>query len=97
MLGYTESDLNKMINAVHDAKLFYLRTPSDLMDKTELRADLEMAVSFMQGLWAEGYFDHEQRRGQMCPLLGVFRCPWNLYLSVLYGKILQSTNKGVLL
>jgi hypothetical protein len=57
MLGYTESDLNKMINAIHDAKLFYLRTPSDLMDKTELRNDLEMAVSFMQGLWAEGYFD----------------------------------------
>jgi hypothetical protein len=57
MLGYTESDLNKMINAVHDAKLFYLRTPSDLMDKTELRSDLEMAVSFMQGLWSEGYFD----------------------------------------
>ena len=57
MLGYTESDLNKMINAVHDAKLFYLRTPSDLMDKTELRNDLEMAVIFMQGLWAEGYFD----------------------------------------
>ena len=43
MLGYTESDLNKMINAVHDSKLFYLRTPSDLMDKTELRTDLEMA------------------------------------------------------
>jgi hypothetical protein len=58
MLGYTESDLNKMINAVHDAKLFYLRYPSDLMDKTELRNDLEMAVGFMQGLWAEGYFDN---------------------------------------
>jgi hypothetical protein len=58
MLGYTESDLNKMINAVHDAKLFYLRTPSDLMDKTELRTDLEMSVSFLQGLWAEGYFDN---------------------------------------
>ena len=57
MLGYTKSDLNKMINAVHDSKLFYLRTPSDLMDKTELRADLEMAVSFLHGLWAEGYFD----------------------------------------
>jgi hypothetical protein len=57
MLGYTEEDLNRMINAVHDAKLFYLRTPSDLMDKTQLRTDLEMAVSFMQGLWAEGYFD----------------------------------------
>ncbi len=60
MLGYTESDLNKMINAIHDSKLFYLRTPSDLMDKTELRTDLEMAVSFLQGLWAEGYFDNAQ-------------------------------------
>ena len=57
MLGYTLEDLNKMINAVHDAKLFYLRTPSDLMDKSELRADLEMANSFLQGLCAEGYFD----------------------------------------
>jgi hypothetical protein len=57
MLGYTLEDLNKMINAVHDAKLFYLRTPSDLMDKTQLRTDLEMANSFLQGLWAEGYFD----------------------------------------
>jgi hypothetical protein len=58
MLGYTESDLNRMINAVHDSKLFYLRTPSDLMDKEPLRTDLEDAVSFLQGLWAEGYFDH---------------------------------------
>jgi hypothetical protein len=57
MLGYELEDLNKMINAIHDSKLFYLRTPSDLMDKTELRTDLEMAVSFLQGLWAEGYFD----------------------------------------
>jgi len=58
MLGYTESDLNKMINAIHDSKLFYLRTPSDLMDKESLRKDLEDAVSFLQGLWAEGYFDY---------------------------------------
>jgi hypothetical protein len=57
MLGYTAEDLDRMTNAVHDAKLFYLRTPSDLMDKTELRKDLEDAVSFLQGLWAEGYFD----------------------------------------
>lgn len=57
MLGYTEDDLDRMINAVHDAKLFYMRTPSNLMDKEPLRKDLEMAVSFMQGLWAEGYFD----------------------------------------
>jgi len=58
MLGYTESDLNRMINAVHDVKLFYLRSPSDLMNKDPLVKDLEDAVSFMQGLWAEGYFDH---------------------------------------
>ena len=58
MLGYTEEDLNRMINAVHDAKLFYLRSPSDLMNKDPLVKDLEDTVSFMQGLWAEGYFDH---------------------------------------
>ena len=46
-----------MINAVHDSKLFYLRHPSDLMDKALLIKDLEDTVSFMQGLWAEGYFD----------------------------------------
>jgi hypothetical protein len=57
MLGYTKTDLDRMINAVHDAKLFYLRTPSDLMDKEPLVKDLQDAVSFMQGLWAEGYFD----------------------------------------
>ena len=57
MLGYTKDDLDRMTNAVHDAKLFYLRTPSDLMDKAPLRKDLEDTVSFLQGLWAEGYFD----------------------------------------
>ena len=57
MLGYDKKDLDRMINAVHDAKLFYLRHPSDLMDKGELRTDLEITVSFLQGLWAEGYFD----------------------------------------
>ena len=58
MLGYTESDLNRMINAIHDVKLFYLRSPSDLMNKDPLVKDLEDAVSFLQGLWAEGYFDY---------------------------------------
>ncbi len=57
MLGYTKTDLDTMINSVHDAKLFYLRSPSDLMDKAPMKKDLEDAVSFMQGLWAEGYFD----------------------------------------
>ena len=59
MLGYEKKDLDTMINSVHDAKLFYLRSPSDLMDKTELVTDLEMTVSFLQGLWAEGYFDND--------------------------------------
>jgi hypothetical protein len=59
MLGYSGYDLDKMTDAVHDAKLFYLRTPSDLIDKTELVKDLEMTVSFLQGLWAEGYFDEQ--------------------------------------
>jgi hypothetical protein len=57
MLGYDEVDLNRMIDAIHDAKLFYLRTPSDLIDKEPLVKDLQDAVSFLQGLWAEGYFD----------------------------------------
>ena len=57
MLGYSKEDLDRMINAVHDAKLFYIRTPSNLMDKEPLVKDLQDAVSFMQGLWAEGYFD----------------------------------------
>ena len=60
MLGYTEEDLNRMINAVHDVKLFYLRSPSDLMNKDPLVKDLEDVVSFFQGLIAEGYFDGYQ-------------------------------------
>ena len=60
MLGYDLSDLNRMTNAVHDAKLFYLRSPSDLMDKEPLVKSLEKTVSFLQGLWAEGYFDGYQ-------------------------------------
>jgi hypothetical protein len=53
-LGYTIEDLDKMINAVHDAKLFYLK--NDGPDKN-MREDLHQAIAFMQGLWAEGYFD----------------------------------------
>ena len=57
MLGYTKTDLDEMINSVHDAKLFYLRTPSDLMDKSLLTEGLLKTNDFLQGLWAEGYFD----------------------------------------
>ena len=56
MLGYTSNDLNRMINAVHDSKLFVSLAPSDI-DKEPLVNDLQDTVSFLQGLWAEGYFD----------------------------------------
>ena len=59
MLGYVKGDLDTMIDSVHDAKLFYLRSPSDLVDKQPLIDGLEKTVSFLQGLWAEGYFDNE--------------------------------------
>jgi hypothetical protein len=58
MLGYTKTDLDEMSNAVHDAKLFYIMK-SDVVyvDKDELVAGLLKAQDFLQGLWAEGYFD----------------------------------------
>jgi hypothetical protein len=58
MLGYTESDLNEMINSVHDAKLYYVRSASNLVDQNPLVEGLLKTVDFLQGLWAEGYFDH---------------------------------------
>lgn len=58
MLGYTKEDLDRMTNAVHDSKLLYLRYSHDTkLDNNTLRTDLEDTVSFLQGLWAEGYFD----------------------------------------
>ena len=58
MLGYTESDLNRMANAIHDAKLFYIiNSPATYVDKELLVNDLLMAKDFLDGLWAEGYFD----------------------------------------
>ena len=59
MLGYTESDLNRMINAVHDSKLFYIRNSDvEQVDKDPLVEGLLKANDFLQGLWAEGYFDN---------------------------------------
>lgn len=54
MLGYTVDDLDKMINAVHDAKLFYIKNSGPDEDMKE---NLHQVISFLQGLWAEGYFD----------------------------------------
>ena len=60
MLGYEMADINEMINSVHDAKLYYIRTTSDLVDQNPLVAGLLKTVDFLQGLWAEGYFDGYQ-------------------------------------
>ena len=57
MLGYTKEDLDQMINAVHDAKLFYiLNSGVEQIDKDLLVDALLKTNDFLQGLWAEGYF-----------------------------------------
>lgn len=57
MLGYDLDDLDKMINSVHDAKLFYLKNNGP---DENMKEDLHKVISFLQGLWAEGYFDGYQ-------------------------------------
>lgn len=49
MLGYTLSDLYDMSNAVDNAYR-YVTDPKDL-------EGLKQAHNFLEGLWAEGYFD----------------------------------------
>ena len=49
MLGYASDDLDKMSNAVNNAYK-YISDPDD-------KEGILMAQSFLQGLWAEGYFD----------------------------------------
>lgn len=58
MLGYTKEDLDSMTNAIHDAKVFYIMK-SDVVyiDKDEMINNLLKAQDFLEGLWAEGYFD----------------------------------------
>lgn len=60
MLGYEMADVNEMINSVHDAKLFYIRSTSNLVDQHLLINGLEKTVSFLQGLLEEGHFDGYQ-------------------------------------
>ena len=58
MLGYTKEDIDHMSNAIHDAKLFYIRNSDvEQVDKDPLVEGLLKANDFLQGLWAEGYFD----------------------------------------
>jgi hypothetical protein len=50
MLGYTETDIAVMTDAMEDA-IKSGRLSSEITD------GLEKAMSFLDGLWAEGYFD----------------------------------------
>jgi len=50
MLGYTETDLATMTDAIEDA-IKSGRLADDITD------GLAKAQSFLDGLWAEGYFD----------------------------------------
>ena len=59
MLGYTKDDLDRMTYAIHDAKLFYIiNSTATYVDRELLVNDLLMAKDFLDGLWAEGYFDN---------------------------------------
>ena len=58
MLGYEVYDQEEMVNAIHDAKLFYImKSGVEQVDKDPLVEGLLKAQDFLQGLWAEGYFD----------------------------------------
>jgi hypothetical protein len=60
MLGYTKEDLDQMCNTVHDAKLFYiLNSDVTKVDEDPIVDGLLKTQDFLQGLWAEGYFDNE--------------------------------------
>lgn len=52
MLGYTKGDLDDMIGAVFSAL-----TTVNPDDDPWLHGNLNQAGEFLQGLWAEGYFD----------------------------------------
>jgi hypothetical protein len=54
MLGYSESDLDEMIGAIQ-AALTTVNSDNDPW----LHGNLWKAQEFLQGLWAEGYFDHD--------------------------------------
>ena len=57
MLGYTQNDIDTMQASISLARKFYLSHPSNLMNKQPVLDGLDMANSFFDGLWAEGYLD----------------------------------------
>lgn len=54
MLGYKLEDLNKMIDATYLALNYLPPAQTDLAD------NLAKANDFLQGLWAEGYFEQPE-------------------------------------
>ena len=52
MLGYGPNDLSMMTEAVES-----VITLIDSNDDPYLYNNLDMTIKFLQGLWAEGYFD----------------------------------------
>jgi hypothetical protein len=53
MLGYSQQDLADMTYGVYNADLLI-----NADDEPAIHNYLTMTHSFLQGLWAEGYFDH---------------------------------------
>ena len=53
MLGYEQNEIDTMQAAIRIAKHYIPANSSN----DEVRRGLEMANSFFDGLWAEGYFD----------------------------------------
>jgi hypothetical protein len=49
MLGYTKTDLDEMS--------YFVGLAHDSSNNKQLREGLAKAYSFLQGLWAEGYFE----------------------------------------
>jgi hypothetical protein len=52
MLGYTKEDLDTMIDSIATALLLV-----DDTDDPWLHGNLGRTKEFLEGLWAEGYFD----------------------------------------
>jgi hypothetical protein len=53
MLGYTKEDLDNMSMAIHS-----VITTVDFNNDPWLHDHLYKATEFLDGLWAEGYFDN---------------------------------------
>ena len=61
MLGYEMFDVDQMINAIHDSKIHYIASsPAIKIDEDPIVDGLLKSIDFLQGLWAEGYFDGYQ-------------------------------------